>query len=450
MLALRGRRQSGKSRLLAEFIERAGVPYLFTTAVKNAPSDVQLQTVADDLHTARTPLPARDTAFAANPVSWADLFARLPVAFDGQPAVVVLDEFPWAAETDDTLEGTLQAAWDRTFEQLPVLWVVVGSDMAMMERLTEHDRPLYGRAREMVVTPLSPAEVAAAVGDRDAVDVIDVYLATGGYPRLVSAAAGHRDATTFVHAQLSDDTSPLMVTGQRVLSSEFRDAASARAVLEAIGSVEMGHATFSSAVRLLGGDEKAAGAAVARALEPLQAKRLVAIDTPVGAGPKSKLRRYRIVDPHLRFYFRFCQPELAHVEQGRPDLARARFDRDYGSWRGRAVEPVVHAAVDRLAADGDVRFDDVEQVGSWWDRSNDHEFDLVAADRAGKVSWVGSVKWRSGRPMSRGDLGALAEARAAVPGAQQARLLAVCPAGVEVGAGFDGVLVAGDIVGAFA
>ena len=450
MLALRGRRQSGKSRLLAEFIERAGVPYLFTTAVKNAPSDVQLQTVADDLHTARTPLPARDTAFAANPVSWADLFARLPVAFDGQPAVVVLDEFPWAAETDDTLEGTLQAAWDRTFEQLPVLWVVVGSDMAMMERLTEHDRPLYGRAREMVVTPLSPAEVAAAVGDRDAVDVIDVYLATGGYPRLVSAAAGHRDATTFVHAQLSDDTSPLMVTGQRVLSSEFRDAASARAVLEAIGSVEVGHATFSSAVRLLGGDEKAAGAAVARALEPLQAKRLVAIDTPVGAGPKSKLRRYRIVDPHLRFYFRFCQPELAHVEQGRPDLARARFDRDYGSWRGRAVEPVVHAAVDRLAAEGDVRFDDVEQVGSWWDRSNDHEFDLVAADRAGKVSWVGSVKWRSGRPMSRGDLGALAEARASVPDAQQARLLAVCPAGVEVGAGFDGVLVAGDIVGAFA
>ena len=372
------------------------------------------------------------------------------MAFDGQPAVVVLDEFPWAAETDDTLEGSLQAAWDRTFEQLPVLWVVVGSDMAMMERLTEHDRPLYGRAREMVVTPLSPAEVAAAVGDRDAVDAIDVYLATGGYPRLVSAAAGHPDATTFVHAQFSDDTSPLMVIGQRVLSSEFRDAASARAVLEAIGSVEVGHATFSSAVRLLGGDEKAAGAAVARALAPLQAKRLVAIDTPVGAGPKSKLRRYRIVDPYLRFYFRFCQPELAHVEQGRPDLARARFDRDYGSWCGRAVEPVVHAAVDRLAADGDVRFDDVEQVGSWWDRSNHHEFDLVAADRAGMVSWVGSVKWRSGRPMSRPDLGALAEARAAVPGAQEARLLAVCPAGVEADAGFDGVLAAGDIVGAFA
>jgi AAA+ ATPase superfamily predicted ATPase len=35
MLAIRGRRQVGKSRLLTEMVEQAGVPYLFTTAVKN-------------------------------------------------------------------------------------------------------------------------------------------------------------------------------------------------------------------------------------------------------------------------------------------------------------------------------------------------------------------------------------------------------------------------------
>jgi len=450
MLAVRGRRQSGKSRLLAEFVARAEAPYAFTTAVKNAPTNVQLQTVTSDLRTSRVPLPALDTAFAAAPASWADLFARLPLAFGGQPAVVVLDEFPWAAESDETLEGTLQAAWDRTFEQLPVLWVVVGSDLAMMERLTEHDRPLYGRAREMVVTPLSPAEVAAAIGDRDAIDTVDVYLATGGYPRLVSAAAEHPDAAAFVHAQLSDDTSPLMVTGQRVLSSEFRDATSARTVLEAIGSVDVGHATFSAAVGHLGGDEKAAGAAVARALEPLRTKRLVTIDLPVGAGPRSKLRRYRISDPYLRFFFRFCQPELAHVEQGRPDLARARFDRDFRSWRGRAVEPVVHAAITRLAAGGDGPFSDAERIGSWWDRRNAHEFDLVTADRVGKVSWAGSVTWRTNHPMDRRDRQALAEARAVVPHAQEARLLAVCPAGMASDAGFDGLLTADDVVRAFA
>lgn len=449
MIAVRGRRQAGKSRLLAEFVERAQAPYLLTTAVKNARPEAQLRVVADDLRNARRPLPALDTAFAAPPSSWADLFARLPLAIDGQPAVVVLDEFPWAVETDDTLEGTLQNLWDRTLEQLPVLLVIVGSDMAMMERLTEHDRPLYGRAREMVVTPLSPAEVAAAVGGRDPVDVIDVYLATGGYPRLVSAAAEHRDAATFVREQLGDDTSPLMVTGQRVLSSEFRDAESVRTVLEAIGSVEVGHATFSSAVGHLGGDEAAAGTAVSRALEPLQAKRLVTIETPVGAGPKSRLRRYRVDDPYLRFFFRFCQPELAHVEQGRADLAHARFERDYASWRGRAVEPVVHAAVRHLATRGDDRFANSAQVGSWWTRTNEHEFDIVTAERSGRVPWVGSIKWRTERRMGRHDRGELVTARAVVPGAQDAQLLAVCPAGVDDAAGFAGVLDAGHVVEAF-
>ncbi|MEI2638407.1 MAG: ATP-binding protein [Microthrixaceae bacterium] len=132
MVAIRGRRQSGKSRLVIEFVEDAEVPYLFTTAVKNAGPAVQLETVMEDLAVSRTPLPHNAVAFAAPASSWTDLFARLPLAIGDHEAVVVLDEFPWAVETDDTLEGVLQNAWDRTLERLPILVILVGSDMATM------------------------------------------------------------------------------------------------------------------------------------------------------------------------------------------------------------------------------------------------------------------------------------------------------------------------------
>lgn len=450
MLAIRGRRQSGKSRLLAEFVERAGVPHLFTTAIKNANPTVQLAATMDDLAAARTPLPHKDAAFAAPASSWTDLFARLPLALGDQPAVIVLDEFPWAVETDRTLEGVLQNAWDRALESLPLLVVLVGSDLAMMERLTEHDRPLYGRAVERTIRTLSPAGVAEACGaDRAPVDLLDVYLATGGYPRLVTEAVRFRSAKGFVHAQLGDDSSPLVVVGQRVLSSEFRDAESTRTVLEAIGSIQVGPATFSAAVGHLGGDDRTAGTQVTRALEPLQAKGLVTIDVPVGAGPRSRLRRYRITDPYLRFWFRFCAPELAHIERGRVDLARDRYDRDYTSWRGRSIEPVVHDAVDRLAADPGSPFSGADTIGAWWDRTNDHEYDLVAAGGGSEVHWIGSIKWRSGRPMRSGELATLAEARAVIPHAHAARTVAVCPIGAEADAGFDAVLTAADILAAF-
>ncbi|MGB3411121.1 MAG: DUF234 domain-containing protein [Microthrixaceae bacterium] len=450
MLAIRGRRQSGKSRLVTEFIEQAGIPYLFTTAVKNAGPGVQLETVMADLSNSRTPLPNKEVAFAAPATSWVDLFARLPLALGDHEAVVVLDEFPWAVETDKTLEGVLQNAWDRSLQSLPVLVILVGSDMAMMERLTGHDRPLYGRALERVVAPLSPAGVVEACGrDRDPVDLLDVYLATGGYPRLVTEATRHSSAARFVQSQLKDDSSPLVVVGQRVLSSEFRDAESARTVLEAIGSLDVGHATFSTAVARLGGDDNLTGTQVTRALDPLQAKRMVSIDVPVGEGPKSRRRRYRISDPYLRFWFRFCAPEIAHIERGRSDLALARYRRDYPSWRGRAIEPVAHGAVDLLASDPAGEFADAETVGSWWDRTNKHEYDLVTADRRNRVLWLGSIKWRTNRPMNRSDLSALAGARSVIPDSSAARLLAVCPAGAESEAGFDAVLTAGDILDAY-
>ncbi len=449
MLAIRGRRQVGKSRLLTEMVEQAGVPYLYTTAVKNEVPAMQLERAMSDLHTSRRPLPAVEVAFAAPATSWTDLFARLPIALDGEPAIVVLDEFPWATETDDSLEAVLQHAWDGTLEHLPVLLILVGSDLTMMERLTEHDRPLFGRAHELVVAALNPAETAEALGARDPVDILDVYLTTGGYPRLLVEARRHPNARSFVVAQLADDHSPLSITGQRMLDAEFRDAEQARTVLEAIGAVEVGHPTFSSAVGNLGGGD-AAKTAVTRALKPLlDMKRVVAIDVPVGTDPrKTRTRRYRIVDPYLRFWFRYCRPNLADIARGRDDIAVGHYDRDYSSWRGKTIEPIVHEAVSR-AARFDDRFAALERVGAWWDRTGHHEYDIAATTHGGTIAWLGTIKWRPNQPVTAAEIAALAEGRATVPDAAHARLLAVCPAGAAEGSGPDATFEAADIVAAW-
>lgn len=449
MLTVRGRRQTGKSRLLTEFVETAGVPYLFTTAIKNAAVPMQLDQVSSDLHESRVPLPGVDAAFAASPTSWADFFARLPLAVTDGPAIVVMDEFPWATLTDPTLEGVLQNAWDRRLERLPVLLVLVGSDLSMMERLTEHDRPLYGRSNEMVVSALSPGEVAQAFGnDRPALDLLDVYLATGGYPRLASAACEHQSAHQFVVSQLEDDQSPLAITGLRMLDAEFRDDLRARTVLEAIGAVEVGHATFSTAVAKLGSDEKAAGTTLSRALAALvNDKRILAIDTPIGAKPATKLRRYRIIDPYLRFWFRYCAPHLDDIARGRRDLAIDHFDRDFASWRGMAIEPVVRDALLRLS-----RSDQLGApvtIGAWWDRANEHEYDVVGAQRSGRVALVGTIKWRPRKPVSPDELRELASARAVIPNAAAAKLVAICPAGARPETQPDVLLNAKDILDAF-
>ncbi|KQV03319.1 MULTISPECIES: ATP-binding protein [unclassified Kitasatospora] len=433
MLAVRGRRQVGKSRLFTRFVEQSGLPYLYFTAVKNADPAGQLQTLTSDLATSRIRLPEADTLFAAPPSSWSDALGRIALSAAHTPTVVILDEFPWAAATDPTLEGALQNAWDRRLEQSPILLVLIGSDVTMMERLTEHDRPLFGRARDLLIHPFDPAECAEALGSGHApVDAFDAHLVTGGYPRLLLECARVGGVREFVRQELSDENSSLVVAGQRTLEAEFPEGPQARRVLSAIGGHEVGVAAFSQIVGRLPEEGGTAQTATTRALRTLtEQKGVVVTDTPVGAPPKGRLKRYRIEDPYLRFWFRFVEQQVPQIARGRADIAIDVFERDWTTWRGKAIEPLVHEALRRLRPDLPV-LDGAEEIGSWWTRDNANEFDIVARiARTRRVSAVGTVKWRERKQVTAAELNHLAVARSVVPEAADARLITVCPAGVH-------------------
>ncbi len=449
MLAVRGRRQTGKSRVLTELVESSGLPYLFFTGVKDASPPAQLDHLITDVRSARRPLPDADVLFAARPASWHDAFSRIAAACATEPTVVILDEFPWAWGADPTLDGVLQNIWDKRLEASPTLFALVGSDLAMMERLTAHDRPLHGRTKDVVVEPFNPAECAAVLGsDAGAVAALDAYLVTGGYPRLVSELTRAGTVGTFVKDQFADENSDLVVVGQRSLDAEFPEGVHARRVLSAIGAHEVGHATFSSVVGKLGDDNKTS-TATTRAVKMLtDTKRILAVDRPVGAKPSTKLRRYRIDDSYLRFWFRFVEQQISSISRGRHDIAIGTFERDWSTWRGKAIEPVVHDAVFRLAG-SHPSLTTITEVGSWWNRSNSREYDIVAADRGHRIVAIGTVKWRPRKQVTGGELATLTEGRSVIPRAGGARLLAVAPTGAAADAHPDLVLTADDLLGAW-
>jgi uncharacterized protein len=399
-------------------------------------------------HRSTPNLPEASALFASTPSSWSDVFGRLRLAAQSGPIVVVIDEFPWATAADPSLEGAMQVAWDRHLQHLPVLLILVGSDLAMMERIVEHDRPLYGRGQETIVRPFNPAEIGAAIGNPSATKVFDSYLLTGGYPKLVDELDRAGSPEQYLAAGLSDENSNLVVVAQRSLDAEFSAEAQARRVLSAIGGHEVGHATFSSTVDRLG-DGSTAGTALSRALQLLaDHKGVVAIDTPAGRDSSARMRRYRVADPYLRFWFRFVEPQLANVARGRSDLAIEATKLDWSTWRGMAIEPLVREAIVRLAASIE-GLADIETTDAWWDRTNAHEVDVVGSNPKGHVIALGSIKWRERRQFSSEELDELAAKRAVVPGASGAKLVAICPAGVRSRATPDIALGAEELLSAW-
>ena len=426
------------------------MPYGVIAGMKGTPVDIQMRRAVQTLRSSSNPLPGIDAATATSPAGWDDLLYRLRLVVRDEPVILVFDEFPWAWETSTWLDGLLQSLWDADLGRHPVLMLLIGSDEAVMDRLFEHDRPLFGRLDDqLVVRPFNPAETALALGNgMDAQDVFDTQLVTGGFPELIAHARRFPSVTAMVENSLLRPHTLLADLAQLNLAGELSDSASARLVLDAIGSDEVGVVNFSAIAATLGGG-KAAETAVTRAMKVLaDVKQIVAVDLP-GGRRGSRLKRYRIADPYLRFWFRFVEPELRNIEIGRPDLAVAAFRRSWPSWRGRAIEPIVREAVLRLAPGMSGPSAAIESVDPWWERSGTHEFDLVGARHDGLPVAVGSVKWRESQPFNDRDLAKLAIARSIVAHAEQASLLAVSPHGVAPGVSVDVVLDAADLLAAW-
>lgn len=427
MVLMKGRRRAGKSRLIEEFAERQGAPVVFFLATKQRPG-YELARFAEALTRSNHPEAAGSAGLRFE--SWEAALGYASVgATQEQPVVIVLDEFPYLVQTDTeaAIESAINAAWERTLSRRPVMLVLVGSDLSMMNMLTEYGRPLYGRpTRTLTVEPLGIAEVAHALQVPD-MEAIDAYHVIGGFPRLLPLWRPGATLRSFLTRALADEDAPFLATGQRILDAEFPDDVQARTVLSVIGA---GERTYSNIAREAG----VASTNLRRSLDLLEnQKRVIVSERPLSAQP-SKDTRYYISDPYLRFYLRFVDPNVVDLQRGRHRLVVSRIVRDWQTYIGTAIEPFVRASIDRLLPD--TALPGAEKVGGYWTRANDPQVDLVGMDdREKSVSFVGSIKWRADQPFSMADVDALRVAalhhpRGGVPGASaETRLVGVSRSG---------------------
>lgn len=425
---VRGRRRVGKSWLAEQFVLEQKLPHVFFTAAQNRASG-DLERFAEEL--ARSSLPEEARSPGVTFRDWESaLIAAASGADKATPSVIIIDEFPYLgggdADQEKALESLVSAAWERRLSRSPVLLIVIGSDLAMMERLTEYGRPLFDRpTRTLVLSPLSLADIAT-ITRLAPEDVIDTYAITGGLPAFAMARRRSDDLERFLQGALETADTPFVTTAARVLDAEFPPHLEARRVLSAIGYGERTRQKISDAV----------GVKVSNLTGSLDllvdAKRVVRVARPY-ATTSLNAPLYSIADPYLRFWLRFVERELSAIERQRTDDVVARIMSQWPSVRGRMVEPIIRAALERMLPDE--RLPRARYVGSYWNRKGDLEVDLVAGDREQEpreIAFVGSIKWRDRQRFDAADTKDLIEKSERVPGAGPRTLLvAVSRSGID-------------------
>jgi AAA+ ATPase superfamily predicted ATPase len=105
---------------------------------------------------------------------------------------------------------------------------------------------------------------------------------------------------------------------------------------------------------------------------------------PMFAKPGSRSIKYQIHDNFLNFWFRFIYKYRGAIEIGNLPYVTEIVKRDYTMYSGRILEKYF---VEKMILEGNY-----SQIGSWWEKSNQNEIDIVAINENDKKIVFAEVK----------------------------------------------------------
>ncbi len=378
MAVVTGRRRVGKTMLALEFAGTHKFLYLFVS--KKAEHLLCMEYVEQIKKLFHFPVLGDIKYFS-------DVFELLLDLSKKEPFTLIVDEFQEFYTINPSVYSDVQRLWDLHKSSSRMNLIFIGSVYSLMHKIFEESKePLFGRAdRILFLKPFSIRNVHAVLrnhGVDDEKTFFDTYLFTGGMPKyldiLTSNSAFSREK--MLNFMLTAD-SPFLNEGKSLLIEEFgREYGTYFSILELIASGKTARTEIESVLEIQ------AGAYLAR-LENDYA--LISRQMPIDAKPGSRLLKYRIIDNFLNFWFRFIFRNRSAIEIGNFGYVKKIVERDYSTYAGRVLEKFYH---ELFAATG--RFN---RIGSYWERGNRNEIDLVAINDLKKEITLAEIKLNKSR-----------------------------------------------------
>lgn len=378
MTVLTGRRRVGKTVLALESAKTARHLYLFVSRKAEA---LLCEEYLGEIRRL-FPLPV-----VGEIRHFRDIFALLIELARNERLTLVIDEFQEFFTINPAVYSELQNLWDRNKATCKLNLICIGSVHSLMHRIFQDAKePLFGRADRIIfLKPFSIKTIFTILKDHGQPDLstlFDCYAITGGLPKHLELLAENQALTKAAMLEfILKPHSPFLTEGKSQLVEEFgRDYGTYFSILELIASGKTARGEIESVLNIH------IGAYLAR-LEGEYA--LIGRHAPITAKPGGRLLKYFIRDNFLDFWFRFIHRNHSAVETGNFAYLREVIERDYATWSGRLLERFFR---DLLAATG--RYNN---IGSYWERGNRNEIDLVAVNDLDKRLMIAEIKRNKAR-----------------------------------------------------
>lgn len=384
-LILYGRRRIGKTALVTEWGKDIQTPYLYWMASQTSATN-QLRNFSKALFQFLHPNTSVSPTFSYS--SWDAAFAEIARASTDQRMVIVLDEFTYVMQSDSEVPSLLQRAWDHLLKESQVFLVLMGSLAGIIQRAAlDYQSPLYGRATaRLKLHPLSFGALADMLPHYTSEQRVAVYTITGGVPAYIELFDDKLNILQNLQKRIITPTNVMLSDAVFLLHEQLDDPRNYMAVLDAIAS---GFHNLTD-IATMSGIERSNITKYLMVLRELgYVERLV--PATVKRPERSRKGRYVIIDPYLRFYYRFLSPYRGAIEQGRVNqVSSLLYDHLLDFIGTHTFEELSRDWVNIASEMGSLPFLP-ERTGSFW--SKDAQVDVVAINWRTKNILLGECKW---------------------------------------------------------
>lgn len=383
-LVVYGRRRVGKTTLLIEWARRSRLPTLYWVAARES-SALLLRSFSRAIYAHAHPERQVDALFSYP--SWEMALREAAALAQEKRLILIIDEFPYAAQAEHALPSLLQNAWDHAFKTTQIVLVLAGSQVGMMVDSLSYHAPLYGRTTaQLALKPLPFRSLSQFFPRYTAEQRVAVYAILGGIPAYLEKFRDDRSLAANVREQILSPTSVFQQEALFLLQDEVRDVNNYLAVIRAIGE---GAHTLDEITLHSGVAKNHTSTYLAR----LQDLTFVQRQTPATL-PKNKRTtsgRYVLEDAFLRFYFRFLAANRVLLEQGLSNRLWELISEGLRAFVGQtAFEEICRTWTLEQAISGRLPFIP-DMVGRHW--SADVEIDVVAINWHQRQLLLGECKW---------------------------------------------------------
>jgi AAA+ ATPase superfamily predicted ATPase len=374
MTVVVGRRRIGKTSLLLKASENKEVLYFFVT--KKSEVLLCLEFVEQIKQKLQIPIFGELKTFK-------EVFGLLIEVSKIRSFTLIIDEFQEFYSVNASVFSEMQNCWDSNKDESKINLILCGSVYSMMTKIFENSKePLFGRATQRIhLKAFDINTIKTILNDYSPnytkEDLLAFYLFTGGVAKYVELLVQSNAFSLLeIINVIVSENSLFLDEGKQVLIEEFgKEYGNYFSILSLIASGKTSRVEIESIMEIQTGGF----------LERLENDfGLIRKVRPFDSKPNSRTLKYTIDDNFLSFWFRFIYKYRSAVEAGNLEYIKEILNRDYATYSGKILEKYF---VEKMKLEKKYN-----RIGTYWERNNQNEIDIVAINELEKKIVFAEVK----------------------------------------------------------